>query len=84
LPHDMGPRQFVVMVERGMTPMQAIKAATSLPADHMEISADVGALEVGRYGDPVAVRGNPLSDIALLQGISVVVKGGVVIRAPGS
>jgi imidazolonepropionase-like amidohydrolase len=45
---------------------------------------DVGALEVGRFGDLVAVRGNPLGDISLLQGISVVVKGGVVIRAPGS
>jgi imidazolonepropionase-like amidohydrolase len=45
-----------------------VAPVTSLPADHMEIGADVGALEVGRYGDLVAVRGNPLSDIALLQG----------------
>ncbi len=80
LPHAMGARQFVIMVEHGMTPMQAIKAATSAAARHMEIDDDVGALKIGRYGDLVAVRGNPLNDIAVLQDIAVVVKGGAIIK----
>ena len=80
LPHDMGTRQFAEMVEHGMAPIQAIKAATSLAADHMGIAGDVGAIEVGRYGDLIAVRGNPLQDIAVLQDISVVIKGGEIVR----
>lgn len=80
LPHDMGAKQFEIMVERGMTPMQAIKSATSVPAAHMEIQKDVGALEVGRYADLIAVRGNPLKDISLLQHVDFVMKGGSVIK----
>jgi len=79
LPHDMGTRQFEEMVKHGMAPMHAIKSATSIAADHMGLAADVGALEVGRYGDLIAVKGNPLEDIKVLQDIRVVVKGGVVI-----
>jgi predicted amidohydrolase YtcJ len=80
LPHDMGTRQFQEMVKHGMAPMHAIQSATSIAADHMGLSADVGALEVGRYGDLIAVRGNPLKDIAVLQDIDVVIKGGDIIR----
>jgi imidazolonepropionase-like amidohydrolase len=80
LPHAMGARQFAEMVKHGMPPMQAIKSATSLAAEHMGVAADVGALEVGRYGDLVAVRGNPLEDIAVLQNLSVVVKGGAIVN----
>jgi imidazolonepropionase-like amidohydrolase len=80
LPHDMGTRQFAEMVKHGMAPMHAIKSATSVAADHMGLSADVGALEVGRYGDLIAVQGNPLEDITLLQEISLVVKGGAIVR----
>jgi imidazolonepropionase-like amidohydrolase len=57
-----------------------IKSTTSLAAEHMGVAADVGALEVGRYGDLVAVRGNPLEDIAVLQNLSVVVKGGAIVN----
>lgn len=60
--------------------MQAIKSATSLAAEHMGIATDVGAIAVGRYGDLIAVRGNPLEDIAVLQDISVVIKGGELVR----
>tara|TARA_R110002096_G_scaffold107636_2_gene235789 strand:+ start:2698 stop:4026 length:1329 start_codon:yes stop_codon:yes gene_type:complete len=80
LPHDLGARQFEVMVERGMSPMQAIKSASSTAAKHMGVEQDVGALQAGRYADIVAVRGNPLDDISLLQNIEVVVKGGDVIK----
>jgi imidazolonepropionase-like amidohydrolase len=80
LPHHMGGWQFDIMVERGMTPMEAIKSATSAPADHMEIAADVGAIEVGRFGDLIAVSGNPLEDILLMREVDVVVKGGLVFK----
>jgi len=80
LPHDMGTRQLEEMVKHGMAPMHAIKSATSVAADHMGLAADVGALEVGRYGDLIAVKGNPLEDIRELQDIRFIVKGGEIIR----
>jgi imidazolonepropionase-like amidohydrolase len=80
LPHDMGGWQFDIMVERGMTPMDAIRSATSLPADHMEIASDVGAIEVGRFGDLIAVSGNPLDDMKIMRKVDVVVKGGLVFK----
>ena len=80
-PHDMGAWQFKIMVERGMTPMDAIKSATSLPADHMGIQDDIGAIEAGRYGDLIAVRGNPLEDMTILRDVKVVIKGGLVFTA---
>ena len=80
LPHHMGAWQFGVMVERGMSPMDSIKSATSVPADHMGIANDVGAIEPGRYGDLIAVSGNPLNDINLLREVDVVIKGGLVFK----
>jgi imidazolonepropionase-like amidohydrolase len=79
LPHDMGARQFAEMVKHGMPPMQVIQSTTSLAAEHMGLASDVGAIEVGRYGDLIAVRGNPLEDMAVLQDISVIVKGGTIV-----
>jgi imidazolonepropionase-like amidohydrolase len=80
LPHHMGAWQFGVMVERGMSPMDAIRSSTSVPADHIGNSADVGAIEIGRYGDLIAVSGNPLDDINLLREVDVVIKGGLVFK----
>ena len=78
-PHGINGRQFAFMVEHGMTPMQAIQAATVRAADLLDRTADVGALEVGRYADLVAVAGDPLEDIRLLEHTTVVVKGGDVV-----
>lgn len=83
LPHDMGGWQFEIMVERGMTPMQAIKSATSVPADVLDLAADIGAIEPGRYGDLVAVKGDPLADMTLMRDVDVVVKGGLVFKLRG-
>lgn len=80
LPHDMGGWQFDIMVERGMQPMDAIRSATSWPAEHMDLSADVGAVEVGRFGDLIAVSGNPLDDMKLMRNVDVVIKGGLVFK----
>jgi len=79
-PHGFNGRQFEVMVRRGMTPMDAIRSATSVAAEHMDMADDVGALAPGRFGDLVAVAGNPLDDITLLQDVQVVVKGGKIAK----
>jgi imidazolonepropionase-like amidohydrolase len=81
-PHGLNARQFPVMVQRGMTPMQAIQAATSVAARHMGWDDRVGSVQPGRFGDVIAVKGDPLADIALLQDVAVVVKGGLVFRQP--
>lgn len=79
-PHGFNARQFPIMVERGMTPMQAIQSATSVAAKYMGWSDRVGALAPGRYGDLVAVRCDPLADISCLQHVEVVVKGGLLFK----
>ena len=84
LPHDMGGWQFEIMVERGMTPMQAIKSATSVAARHMGLAEEVGALQEGFAADIIAVRGNPILDLTRLRHVSVVLKDGVVIRKSAS
>ena len=68
------------MVERGMTPMEAIKSATSVAARAMGWSDKVGELTPGRLGDVIAVKGDPLSDVRRLQDVAVVVKGGVIFK----
>jgi len=79
-PHGMGGGQFAVMVQYGMTPMQAIQSATSNAAEALDRSDDVGAIAVGRYGDMVAVAGDPLTEIGLLADVAVVIKGGEIVR----
>ena len=78
-PHGGNGRQFRIMVERGMTSMQAIQSATSIAAEHIGWDEDVGALEVGRYGDMIAIKGDPLKDISLLEAVDVVIKSGELI-----
>ena len=81
LPHDMGGWQFATMVERGMRPMDAIWSATSVAAEHMGLSADVGAVAPGRVADLIAVRGNPLADTEILRDVTVVMQAGVIVKA---
>jgi len=81
-PHGLNARQFPVMVERGMRPMQAIQSATSVAAHFMGWDKDVGSLEAGKFGDLIAVRGNPLVDVGVLQQVDVVIKGGLVFKLP--
>jgi imidazolonepropionase-like amidohydrolase len=79
-PHGDNAKQFVTMVTWGMTPMQAIQAATVTAAEALGRSGDVGAIAVGRYGDLIAVRGDPLTDISVLQSVGFVMKGGQVVH----
>lgn len=78
MPHADGGGQFAVMVRYGMTPMQAIQAATRNAAEALGREKDVGAIAVGRYGDLIAVAGDPASDAGLLRDVGFVMKGGVV------
>ena len=79
-PHGDNGRQFAKMVQWGMTPLQAIQAATVNAAKALGREADVGALVVGRYADLIAVDGDPLKDVRVLEKVAVVVKGGVVVK----
>ncbi|HVO48588.1 MAG TPA: amidohydrolase family protein [Steroidobacteraceae bacterium] len=81
-PNGLNARQFVTMVKWGMTPMQAIQAATSTAAEALGRPGDVGAIAVGRYGDLIAVVGDPLADVARLQSVAFVMKGGEVVKSP--
>ncbi len=83
-PHGMAGMQFAFMVEYGMTPMEAIQAATSVAARQLGWADRVGAIEPGLYGDMVAVAGDPLTDISVMEKVSVVVKGGRLVKGPGN
>jgi imidazolonepropionase-like amidohydrolase len=82
LPHDMGGWQFGIMVERGMTPMDAMRSAMSVAARHVGWEDRVGAIKPGLYGDLVAVSGNPLEDQDVMKEMQVVIKGGLVFKMP--
>jgi imidazolonepropionase-like amidohydrolase len=79
-PHGLNARQFPIMVQRGMTPMEAIQAATSVAARTMGWGDRVGSIAPGMFGDVIAVRGDPIQDVRRLQNVEHVIKGGVVIR----
>lgn len=83
MPHGTAAGQFRVMVEYGMSPIEAIRAATVNAAQALGRERDVGAIAVGRYADIIAVDGDPLADIRELESVDAVVKGGVeVARDP--
>jgi len=79
-PHGLNARQFKYMVRYGMTPMQAIQAATVTAADLLGWSADVGAVSPGHYADMIAVKADPIADISVLEHVDHVMKGGAIIR----
>jgi len=78
-PHGQNARQFAWMVKYGMTPLEAIRAAT-LNASQALGRDDVGVVEKGRYADLVAVKGDPLTDVTVLENVVAVVKGGVRVK----
>lgn len=80
----LNARQFPIMVERGMTAMEAIKAATSVAARYMGWEDRLGQLSPGRFGDVIAIEGDPLEDISRLQHVAVVIKGGLAFKLPGT
>lgn len=80
MPHGLVGGQFKTMVDYGMTPLQAIQAATRNAAQALGRENEVGAIAVGRYADMIAVDGDPLRDVRVLERVAVVVKGGVVVK----
>jgi imidazolonepropionase-like amidohydrolase len=74
-------KEFGVMVQYGMTPAQAIHAATVSAADLLGMSNDVGTVEPGKYADIVAVKGDPLKDVTVLEHVDFVMKGGAVVKS---
>jgi len=79
-PHGINARQFAFMVKYGMTPMQAIQSATSNAADLLGKSNLLGSLRPGKYADIIAVPGDPLEDIRLLENVKFVMKEGKIYR----
>jgi len=79
-PHGDNAKQFATMVKFGMTPPQAIRTATQNSADLIGRSKDVGTIEVGKYADIIAVSGDPLQDVTVLQNVGFVMKGGVIYK----
>jgi imidazolonepropionase-like amidohydrolase len=79
-PHGDNARQFSKMVEWGMKPLDAIQAATINAADLVGMPDKLGALESGHYADLIAVSGDPLADVKILENVKFVMKGGVVTR----
>jgi imidazolonepropionase-like amidohydrolase len=77
-PHGDNAKQFAKMVEWGMTPAQAIRAATWNAAEVMGKQRDVGSIEPGKFADIVALAADPLADVRALENVGFVMKGGVV------
>jgi len=80
-PHGQNARQFRWMVRYGMTPIEAIRSATVNAAEALGRS-DVGTIEAGRHADLVAVKGDPLADVTVLESVAAVLKGGELVKAP--
>jgi len=77
---DFVSNEFGALVRGGMTPLQAIQAATINGSQLIGMADQIGTLEVGKFADIVAVEGNPTSDIALMKHVVFVMKGGEVIK----
>jgi len=82
-PYGIDAKQFAFMVRHGMTPMQAIQSASSAAADLIGRSSDFGSIKAGKYADVVAVSGDPLKDVSVLENVQFVMKDGVVYRQNG-
>jgi len=79
-PHGLNAREFAVMVKLGMSPLGAIQAATINAADLLGWSDRVGSLEPGKFADLIAVDGDPLQEVSVLENVKFVVKGGEVVK----
>ena len=76
-------REFAVLHEAGMTPMEAIQAGTRVNAELLQWDDRLGTIEVGKLADIIAVAGNPLEDLSALEVVSFVMIGGKVVKRPG-
>jgi imidazolonepropionase-like amidohydrolase len=79
-PHGENAKEFIYMVDAGMTPMDAIKTSTLEASKLLGVDKDLGTVEAGKFADLVAVPGDPLADIKLLTNVTFVMKGGKVYK----
>ncbi|MEP6902656.1 MAG: amidohydrolase family protein [Actinomycetota bacterium] len=79
-PHGWNGKQFFYMVKFGLTPMQAIQAATVNGADLLGWSDTVGSISAGKYADIIAVTNDPLQDVKVLENVEFVMKGGTIYK----
>src|SRR5438445_8738325 len=79
-PHGLNAHEFAVMVKLGLTPLQAIQAATVNDADLLGWSDKIGTIEAGKWADIIAVDGDPVKDVTTLEHVKFVMKGGEVIK----
>lgn len=78
--HGDNAGEFALLVKAGLTPLEAIQTATVNAADHFSLSSEIGSLAPGKAADLIAVKGDPLSDVTVLQHVTSVIKGGVVYK----
>ncbi len=78
--HGDNAGEFALLVKAGLTPLEAIQAATVNAADHFSLSSEIGSLAPGKAADLIAVKGDPLKDVTVLQHVTSVIKGGVVYK----
>jgi len=83
-PHGQNAKEFQYMVEAGMPPMYTLQAATTHAAELLKKSKDLGSVEPGKFADVIAVNGNPLDDITLMQKVAFVMKDGKVYKEDGT
>ncbi len=76
--HGENAQEFALMVEAGFTPEEAIRAATVIAAEHLEMGDQIGSIEVGKFADIIAVDADPLEDVTELEDVDFVMMGGAV------
>lgn len=82
-PHGQNAQEFAYMVEAGMPPIEAIASATMHAAELLGLTDRLGSVRAGKLADIIAVKGNPLQDIRLLQQVDFVMKDGIVYKMDG-
>ena len=80
---DFVSKEFLSLVKAGLSPLSAIQAATVRAAMLLGTTSDTGAIEVGKFADIIAVTGDPLKDIGVMEHVAFVMKGGEVIKDEG-